>query len=111
MRPTGHARVNPNDPRAFATCDRCGFWYNHYDLHWSFEWSGPQLINQYLLVCNPCDDVPQEQLRTIVLPPDPPSILNARPESFLADGAATPTFDVTNWTWDDADMTWDQTTT
>jgi len=32
-------------------------------------------------------DVPQEQLRTIILPPDPPPILNARPPNFAYEEA------------------------
>jgi hypothetical protein len=84
MRPHGRrAHVNPTNPEAFAQCDRCGFWYNRSQLLWQYEWSGTDLINTGKLVCRAiCLDVPQEQLRTILLPPDPPSILNARPPNF-----------------------------
>jgi len=34
------------------------------------------------LVCKSCLDVPQEQLRTIILPPDPVPISNPRPENY-----------------------------
>lgn len=87
MRPTGHARVNTGDPRAFAVCQRCGFWYNHDDLTWQMEWAGTRLFNTNLLVCEPCLDVPAEFLRTITLPPDPVSIEDARIEPFAIDEA------------------------
>jgi hypothetical protein len=54
------------------------------DLSWQFDWAGSSLINKRILVCDPCMDTPQQQLRTIVLPADPPVIMNARPEYFIA---------------------------
>jgi hypothetical protein len=88
MRPHGRARVNAQNPEAFAQCDRCGFWYNRSQLQWQFEWSGTHLYNTGKLVCQTiCMDVPQEQLRTIILPPDPPPILNARPPNFAYEEA------------------------
>jgi len=77
---SGHARTNPSNPRAHAICDRCGFRYNHVDLRWQFDWSGSSLINKRILVCNPCYDVPQQQLRAIVVPADPVPIVQPRPE-------------------------------
>ena len=73
MRPHGkYARVNPQNPENFAQCDRCGFWRNGSDLVWQDEWSGTHLYNIRILVCSDrCYDRPQEQLRTIILPPDP----------------------------------------
>lgn len=82
MRPHGRARVNPGNPEAFAQCDRCGCWYNRSDLSWQFQWAGTHLYNLGILVCTPCLDTPQEQLRTIILPPDPPPVINARPPDF-----------------------------
>ena len=83
MRPHGkYARVNPSNPSAFGVCDRCGFWYNQRDLVWQDQWAGTHLYNVQLLVCSRCYDLPQEQLRTIILPPDPPPILNARVPNF-----------------------------
>ena len=49
------------------------------------QWSGSQLQNLRLLVCDTCLDVPQQQLRSIVLPPDPLPVFNPRPENFAAD--------------------------
>lgn len=85
MRPTGRARVSVSNPQAHAICDRCGFRYNHIDLKWQFEWRGPKLQNIRRLVCQRCLDKPQENIRTIILPPDPVSIQNARPEDYVAD--------------------------
>ncbi len=83
---TGRAFVDPSSPRAFAVCDRCGRWYNHRDLVWQYEWAGTQLINIGALVCtDTCVDIPQIQLKTIILPPDPYPILNARVEPFTLD--------------------------
>ena len=84
MRPHGkYAAVNAQDPTAFAVCDRCGFWRNRTDLVWQIEWSGVRLYNIQILVCRDrCYDTPQEQLRTIIIPPDPPPVLNARVPNF-----------------------------
>lgn len=84
-RPHGHARVNPSHPVSFACCDRCAFWYSITDLAWQYQWCGPQLQNLRLLVCRKCMDVPQEQLKPRILPPDPLPTLNARPENFQID--------------------------
>ena len=84
MRPHGRAQVDPNDPRAFGQCDRCGHWFNLRDLQWQFEWGGTRTFNTRVLVCtgNNCLDVLQEQLRSIILPPDPLPVLNARVPDF-----------------------------
>lgn len=86
MRPHGkYARVDPQNPEGFGQCSRCGFWYSLRDLVWQNEWSGAKLYNTQLLVCttgNGCYDTPNEQLRTIILPPDPPPLLNARVPNF-----------------------------
>jgi hypothetical protein len=88
MREHGNATINPNSPTALGICDRCGFLYNHNQLQWQFAWRGPTLQNIKILVCRSCLDVSQEQLRTIVLPPDPVPIMNARPEDYV--GADNP---------------------
>jgi hypothetical protein len=88
MRPHGRrAAVNPGNPEALAQCDRCGFWYNRSKLQWQFQWAGTHLQNLGFLVCKICIDTPFEQLRTIILPPDPPPVLNARPPNFTYEEA------------------------
>lgn len=82
MRPHGRARVSSKNPQAFAICDRCGFLYNHADLGWQYDWAGASLINKRILVCRPCMDEAQQQLRAIVLPADPTPIINPRVQNY-----------------------------
>lgn len=84
-RPHGHAEVDPDWPRAWATCDRCGFLYNHYKLQWQYEWAGFSLINKRLLVCETCLDKPAEFLRAVVIPSDPKPVFNARSVAHFVD--------------------------
>jgi hypothetical protein len=81
----GRARVNTRWPQAIGVCDRCGAQYNHVDLSWQYQWVGPRIQNLRLLVCESCNDKPAEQLRTIILPPDPVPIMNPRPEMYVSD--------------------------
>jgi len=86
MRFTGRARVDPKNPRAFAVCDRCGLLYNLKSLVAEMEWRGPRLMETGYLVCTvTCLDVPQEQLRPRILPPDPVPVFNPRPEAFAVE--------------------------
>lgn len=78
MRPHGRAKVSTKNPEAFAICDNCGFQYNHSELRWQFQWAGNKLVNLRQLVCRRCNDLPQNQLRAIVLPADPMPIMNPR---------------------------------
>ena len=80
---SGRARTSPSNPQAFAVCDRCGIWYNHVDLKYQFEWRGATLQNIQILVCRPCYDTPQENVRSIILPADPVPIENPRIEYFV----------------------------
>lgn len=80
--PHGRARVDATSPSAFAICDRCGFLYNHRDLHWQYDYRGRSLANLRILVCETCEDTPQNQLKPRIIPPDPVSIPNARPERY-----------------------------
>ena len=79
------ARTNPRSPRAFGTCQRCGFIGNVRDFETQHEWAGLQLISLNLQVCDTCLDRPQRQLGSIVLPPDPEPVMNALPESYAID--------------------------
>ena len=80
---SGRARTSATNPQAHAICDRCGFRYNHVNLKWQYDWAGASLINKRMLVCNTCYDVPQEQLRAIVVPADPMPIINPRVQDFV----------------------------
>ncbi|MBM3440912.1 MAG: hypothetical protein FJX94_08690 [Bacteroidetes bacterium] len=81
-RPHGRAAVNGNAPSAFARCDRCGFIYNHKTLQFQFDYRGPRLTNLRILVCQPCYDKPQPQLKPIMTTQDPLPVINARPEDY-----------------------------
>ena len=83
---SGRAVTNPEHPRAFAVCDNCRFWFNHYKLHWQREWAGTQIINKGFLVCDECLDRPNPQLKARLMPPDPVPIANPRPELGLYPG-------------------------
>ena len=102
MRPHGKASVSSRNPRAFAICDRCGFLYNHTRLQWQYQYGGSGLFNTRILVCNPCNDTPQAQLRAIVLPSDPTPIMNPRVQNYAVaetDNVATNATTVTDfWT-------------
>lgn len=76
---SGRARISLRHPRALGECDRCGFIDNHDRLIRQRQWAGNTLRDVGLLVCGRCLDVPQDQYRTVILPPDPFPILNARP--------------------------------
>lgn len=81
--PHGHAYVDAAAPRAWATCDACGFLFNLENLDFERQWEGPQLVNQHFLVCWRCKDKPQEQFRTIVPPADPEDIRDPRPDIYV----------------------------
>lgn len=77
------ATASRTDPRAFGTCDRCGFIWNRNQLDWQYQWAGARLQNRVILVCPSCMDVPQMQLRAILIPPDPVPIDNPRPDPYM----------------------------
>ena len=86
-RPHGRARVNTRSPVAFAKCDRTGRWVNRTDLYKQYYYAGTKLVWSGLLVCKDALDIPNDQLRTIILPPDPVGVINARTEPFSYDEA------------------------
>jgi hypothetical protein len=85
MRPHGHVRISRSKPRAQGVCDRCGLWYTHDEQKFQYDWVGARLQNKYILVCHGCNDKPQENIRTIILPADPMPIANPRAENFPLD--------------------------
>src|SRR5206468_3783848 len=85
MRPHGRAQISARSPRALGICQRCSFTYNLDQLLWQWDWQqGPRLKNLRIKVCPTCMDVPQENGRTIVLPPDPVPIEYPLPENYVA---------------------------
>lgn len=85
MRPHGQAQISARSPRALAVCDRCGKLTNRDRLRSQWDWlQGPRLRDLRVWVCDSCYDSPQENGRTIILPPDPVPIQNPRPEDYAA---------------------------
>lgn len=81
--PSGRARVSARSPSAFGICDRCGLQYQRTELVQQFQWQGTILQNLNIFVCKQtCLDVPQMQLKTIILPPDPVPVWQPRPEIY-----------------------------
>lgn len=79
------AATDPSSPRGWATSDRNGMISNLENMQFQWDWAGTSLVNKRILVSADELDEPQQQLRTIILPPDPPSLLNARPEQYAID--------------------------
>src|SRR5262245_58738639 len=79
------ARVDVNNLQAWGTCDACGFIYNLINLKEREDWRGTRTNQRGYFVCDKCLDEPQRQLGTIILPPDPVSVKNARPEPYTQD--------------------------
>ena len=79
------AAVDRSSPRAWSTSDRSGFVGNHENQQFQWDWRGTGLVNLRILVNADELDVPQRQLGAIILPPDPPPVMNARPEPYAID--------------------------
>ena len=79
-----YVRVDATSPEGAGQCDRCGRWFQLRSMTFQYEWAGTHLFNTGKLVCTEggCLDVPQEQFRTIILPPDPPPLINSRVPNF-----------------------------
>lgn len=85
MRPHGNAQISARAPRALGICQRCGSMFNLDELQWQWDWQqGPRLKNLRIKVCRTCLDVPQENGRTIRLPPDPVPVAYPLPEDYVA---------------------------
>ena len=81
-----NAEVDPDSPRAWGTCGRCGFVWNLHKLQWQYDYRGsPTPVNTFVLVCDKCLDEPQPQNAPYILGPDPEPIFNARPEPYVLD--------------------------
>lgn len=64
---------------------RSGFVTNLRKLVYQYQYRGLSLVNTQILVSPDMLDRPQRQLGAILLPPDPPGLLNARPEAYPSD--------------------------
>lgn len=79
------AQTNPAAPSAWATDDRSGFVGNHKNLRYQMQWSGNRLVRTGALVFADQYDEPQRQLGTVMIPPDPTPVFNARVEQYNID--------------------------
>lgn len=75
-----NAEVDPDNPRAWAQCDRCGMLWNLDKLQWQYQYMGSvQPQNTRFLVCPKHLDPLNAQDTPNILPPDPVPVFNARP--------------------------------
>jgi hypothetical protein len=74
-----YVTVDMDNPRALGICDASGFVFNRCDMIRQMQWIGNDLKWTGLYVGKPFADVPNEQARPPILPPDPVPILYARP--------------------------------
>ena len=80
------AEVDPSWPMAWGSSDRNGAIGNLAKMRFQFDWRGPKIINTRILVHEDELDGPQRQLGSpALLGPDPPAVLNARPENYPID--------------------------
>lgn len=91
-RPAGsNVTIDTQNPAAVGICDYTGFIYNREDLVKQMEWRGEALVWTGLYVGKDHADVPNEQLRPPILPPDPVPVLDARlQQSDLSTGFVPP---------------------
>ncbi len=72
LHPKGkHVSIDPDNPEALGICDYSGFVFLKKDLVRQMVWSGNNLIWNGFYVGKPYVDVPNEQGRAPILPPDP----------------------------------------
>lgn len=76
----GRARISSSSVEPRGVCDCCGFTYSLVDLKFQFEWAGATLQNTGFRHCPTCLDVPNQQLRAIIIPPDPVPVRDPRPD-------------------------------
>lgn len=106
-RPHSKAYADPSNPQAWGQCDRCQDVYLRSRLDYQFDWVGPKLTNLGIVVCPRCMDTPQEQLRSIVLPPDPRPVMDPRPQTLFVDDSEEVWVDaMEEWTLDTNDANW-----
>src|SRR5271157_593498 len=103
-RPKGrNVQIDPSDPAAVAFCDKTGMVFNREDLVKQFEWRGNALVWTGFYVGPQFADVPNEQLRPPILPPDPvPIQLPRNPQPTVitwAIGNGVPWEDLTVDSW------------
>jgi hypothetical protein len=89
-----HAPVSARRPEPWGICDRCGFRWLLRRLPWQYDWRGMQMQNLRIRVCPRCLDVPNDQLRPLVIGPDPVPVRDPRPGNYATQMGFTPTFSI-----------------
>lgn len=79
------AQVDPQNPQGWGTSDQNGMVGNLAKMRFQHQWAGATIINTRVLVHEDELDIPQRQLGTLVIAPDPPPLVNARPEPYDID--------------------------
>ena len=80
-RPHGkHVSIDEASPEALGICDYTGFLHLRRDLVQQMEYRGNGLVWTGLYVGKDYADVPNEQNRPPILPPDPIPVQNPRPQ-------------------------------
>lgn len=79
------ARTDPTNPAGWATCQKSGLIGNAKNLIMQIEWRGMKVMPTGILAYAPYIDKPQRQLGANIMPPDPTTLTNARPEQYPAD--------------------------
>jgi hypothetical protein len=78
-RPKGkHVIIDENSPKALGICDKTQFVFRRMDLIRQMEYRGNALVWTGFYVGRPYADVPNNQLRPPVLPPDPVPVREPR---------------------------------
>lgn len=73
------------DPHAgpLTTCSTCGFLWNGSDMVFQYDFrGGSSPINTQVLRCPRCVDDMSFQQKLLIIPPDPPTFYNVRPETY-----------------------------
>ena len=91
---SSRAWANPQHPEPWGVCDRCNFRYLRSQLVWQWDYrGGTHPSNLRILVCTlTCNDVPQEQLKTILISADPIPVQDPRPGWQNSQQGYTPVF-------------------
>lgn len=81
-----NAEVDPDNPRAWATADCCGFIWPLHMLQWQYAYQGSTMPqNTRMLKCPKHLDPLNPADMPYILPPDPLPVFNARPENYTLD--------------------------
>jgi hypothetical protein len=86
-----HAPTDPVSPEPVGWCDRCQRKWPLALLQWQFGWVGNALQNLHLRVCPDDLDIPNEQLRPIIILGPEGVVRDPRPPIFAGANANGPT--------------------